>query len=51
MHMTLHAILMIHMQKPGPGYYDGKKRINIQIFSDMQTHAQSTQPRGTVYTH
>lgn len=27
--MTLHAMLMIHMQKLVPGYYGGKKRITI----------------------
>lgn len=27
MYMTLHAILMIHMQKLGPGYYGGKKEL------------------------
>lgn len=27
MHMTLHAMLMIHMQKLGPGYYGGKNEL------------------------
>lgn len=27
MYMTLHAMLMIHMQKLGSGYYSGKKEL------------------------
>lgn len=27
MYMTLHAMLMIHMQNLGPGYYSGKKEL------------------------
>lgn len=46
MYMTLHAMLMIHMQKPGSGYYGGRKELTSKYSQTCKL--MLGEPRDTV---